>query len=126
MPWCICHDPWQPLWDGRGEARSRETAVELAAPEAGVRGDPRPSAESTVQALMSLSLFNQSFTGDQLGAMLAAESDAAAGVLAPVELSQHNRLWFCKRHAFEVGELRTRGVPAAVADAFNDRAHHLY
>ena len=78
------------------------------------------------KALMSLSLFNQSFTGDQLGAMLAAESDAAAGVLAPVELSQHNRLWFCKRHAFEVGELRTRGVPAAVADAFNDRAHHLY
>ena len=66
---------------------------------------------------MSLSLFNQTFTGDQLGAMLAAETDAAAGVLAPVELSQHNRLWFCKRHAFEVGELRTRGVPAAVADA---------
>ena len=54
--------------------------------------------------MMSLSLFNQTFTGDQLGAMLAAETE---GVLAPVELSQHNRLWFCKRHAFEVGELRT-------------------
>ena len=68
--------------------------------------------EPTVETLtwkMSVSLFNQSFTGDQLGAMLAAESDAAAGVLAPVELSQHNRLWFCKRHAFEVGG-RTRGV----------------
>ena len=40
--------------------------------------------EPTVETLtwkMSVSLFNQSFTGDQLGAMLAAESDAAAGVL---------------------------------------------
>ena len=60
--------------------------------------------------------------GDPARPLAAHEGFAAGGVagganalvLAPVELSQHNRLWFCKRHAFEVGELRTRGVPAAV------------
>ena len=72
--------------------------------------------------MMSLGLFNQTFTGDQLGAMLAAEPRACW------RPSSSRSTTGCGLQAPRVrgGELRTRGVPAAVADAFSDRAHHLY
>ena len=64
----------------------------------------RDAHHETVETLtwrMSVSLFNQSFTGDQLGAMLAAESDAASSRRSCEELAEKLKVLAAEKFALK-------------------------